>query len=627
MTTTRAGRAKRVPEVRPNAASGNRRIDGSVLFVVSVVLSAIAPGGAPLGRPSWLLTETAAHQVYLPLVMRDFSLLYLDELSRATYDSITAMVEPSTGLPHDRFDASLFDIVPQLAVVRTLPYTNTAPGASLVSSRCTGADCRYNGSYGLKLTYNMPPRTYGSYSVDSPGFDVSQAAYLEAWVKGALGGERFEIVLWSDCQGPFPGRPDSALISVTQTWERRRIPLADFPSAVKRSSLCRLSIGFNDYIHPGGTVYLDQIAFVDAAGNRIQVPVDEETNVTNVGLYIASLLSALDLGWEDDADVAARLSTTLASVEAFQKWNGLPQTHNHVVSLSPSAGDRCISTVDLANFAAGLILLRQRVPELSARASVLLNGMAWDWLYDSSASLPYGCRYPDGSASTWHYDWLMADSRLAHFIGVGTGKMPPGSWNNLNRSHEPPRCTDVSLWHFEPGWDGGGLFMAFLPALFLDEAESELGTSARNLVRDQICRAQQIGAPAWGWSATALPPYGAEYCGYGCMRDDILVPHASILAIDDIGPSELIRNLRALEALGVRPLVTDGAHSFDFGFPASVNWQTHEAATVYLVLDQSMAFLSLVNYRTNGRIRETFCEDSITQTAMALISDYTSGCN
>ena len=111
------------------------------------------------------------------------------------------------------------------------------------------------------------------------------------------------------------------------------------------------------------------------------------------------------------------------------------------------------------------------------------------------------------------------------------------------------------------------------------------------------------------------------------MRDDILVPHASILAIGDIGPSDLIQNLRALEALGARPLVTDGTHAFDFGFPASVNWQTRETATVYLVLDQSMAFLSLVNYRTNGRIRETFCEDSITQTAMALISDYTSGCN
>ena len=534
------------------------------------------------------------------------------------------MVEPSTGLPHDRFDASLFDIMPPFAVVRTTPYTSTASGASLESRRCTTADCRHNGYYGLKLSYNMPPGKWGSYNVDSPGFDVSKAAYLEAWVKGARGGERFEFVLWSNFQGPFPDRTDSALISVSQTWERRRIPLTDFQPYVNLSSLCRLSIGFNDAIHPGGTVYLDNIAFVDTNGNRVHVPLDEETSVTNIGLYIASVLGALDLGWEDYDGTVARLSVTLTSIEALQKWHGLPQTHNHVVSLRPSMGDRCISTVDLGNFAAGLILLRQRVTELSARASALLNAMEWDWLYDNNAGLPYGCRYPDGSASNGHYGWPAADSRLAHFIGIGTQKMPPGSWNNLNRSHEPPRCS--GFWHFEPGWDGGGLFMQLLPGIFLDEAESELGTSACNFVQDQICYAQQIGAPTWGWSATALPPYGAEYCGYGCERDDILVPHASILAADCISPAELTKNLLALEALGARPLVTDGTQTFDFGFRASVNWRTREVSAVYLVLDQCMAFLSLVNHRANGRIRELFCQDDITLRAISLIPDYGNSC-
>jgi len=546
-------------------------------------------------------------------------------LYEATYKSILAMVEPSTGLPHDRFDATLFDIMPQFAVVRTIPYISKASGASLESWRCTTEGFRKTGKYGLNIEYEMPPGTWGSYNVDSPGFDVSKAAYLQAWVKGAQGGERFEFVLWSNCEGPFPGRPDSALISISQTWELMRIPLEEFQPYVDLSSLCRLSIGFNDAIHPGGSIYLDEIAFVDTEGNRIHVPLDEETNVTNIGLYIASVLAALDLDLEEYNNVIDKLSTTLTSIEALQKWHGFPQTHNHVVSLSPSEGDICISTVDLGNFAAGLIMLRQRIPELFYRAGALLDAMEWDWLYDESAGLPYGCRYPNGDASEdWHYDWLCADSRLANFIGIGTEKIPPDSWNNLNRQQESSRC--IGLWHFEPGWDGGGLFMALLPGIFLDEAESELGTSARNFVQDQICYYQQIGAPAWGWSATALPPYGEEYCGYGCVRDNILVPHASVLAANYVSSAELTQNLHALEELGARVLVTDGHERFDFGFCASLNWQTGEVASVYLVLDQSMAFLSLANHRINGHIRELFCQDDITLRAINMIPDYGNSC-
>src|SRR5207244_7619981 len=129
------------------------------------------------------------------------------------------------------------------------------------------------------------------------------------------------------------------------------------------------------------------------------------------------------------------------------------------------------------------------------------------------------------------------------------------------------------------------------------------------------------GAPAWGWSATSLPPYGLDYCGYGCERDDVLVPHASILAVDDLTLAALEQNLEALQALGARPVVTDGSTQRDFGFAASVDWHTGAVNTAYLELDQSMAFLSLAN-RQNGRTREAFWSDPIAATAAGLIPDY-----
>ncbi|HEX5692551.1 MAG TPA: hypothetical protein VFX76_21195, partial [Roseiflexaceae bacterium] len=301
-------------------------------------------------------------------------------------------------------------------------------------------------------------------------------------------------------------------------------------------------------------------------------------------------------------------------------------THNHVVSLRPSMGDRCISTVDLANLAAGLVVLRQSVPSLAARASALLNAMEWDWLYDANVGLMYGCRFPDGSASDWHYDWLAADSRLAYVFAIGTDRIPAAAWNKLNRDHEPPRCVSADVWHFDPGWDGGGLFMAFLPALFVDEAESELGTSARNFVLDYICFAKQKGAPAWGQSATALPPFGKEYFGYGELRDEIIVPHASLLAVESVGSGVLIDNLKALEAMGARQAATDGTNALDFGFRSSVNWKTGAVSTDYLVLDQSMVFLSLMNVPARGYTRRQSCQDPIIRAAIARIADYASSC-
>ena len=589
-----------------------------LLSIVLLLGNAGATAAAPLGSPPGPTT------VYLPLILSSTN-YDLNALARATYASLDAMLEPATGLIHDRFDASLFDILPQFAAVRTFPYVSKAGGASLTAERCQEPGCRYQGDYGLKLTHTMPPATWGSYNVDSRRFDVHQAKYLDLWIKGNQGGERVEVVLWSNCQAGFPGRPNSALLTAGTTWQRKRIPLADFQAYVNPASLCRLSLGYSDSIHPGGTLYVDQVAFVDGDGRLVHVPLDEDTSVSNIGLYIAGVAAAVPLGMETRAGAITRLGATLTSLEALQKWHGFPQTHNFVVSLQPSDGDRCISTVDTGNLAAGLIVLRQAFPELADRVGPLLNAMEWDWLFDPAANLPYGCRFPDGSASTnWHYDWLAADSRLAHFAGIGAGKFPASSWAALNRAHEAPRC--VTAWHFAPGWGGGGLFMLGLPALFIDERGSELDTAYTNFIQDQVCLADRIGAPAWGWSAAGIPPYEQEYCGYGCIRDDLLVPHASLLAADHVPASVLVKNLRALESLNARKRATNGSDAFDYGFRDSVLWRTGQIAEFYLSLDQGMAFLGLANLQTGGSVRTWFCRDPLTQQAIQQIPDYAGSC-
>ncbi|HKQ79982.1 MAG TPA: hypothetical protein VJ810_40195 [Blastocatellia bacterium] len=448
---------------------------------------------------------------------------------------------------------------------------------------------------------------------------------MEFWAKGERGGERFEIVLWSDRSGEFPGRPAIAERTLSDRWERHRIPVLDFSSkTVDISKLSRLAFGFNDAMSRDGTIFIDQVSFVDGEGNPVDISLDEPTSVTNIGLYMSSRVGAVNTRIESYDSALSKLGNTLTSLERMEKWRGFPQTHNHVVSLKPDNGDRCISFVDTGYLAAGLILARQRFPELASRVNAMLDAMDWNWFYDDSKGLPYGCRFPDGSASTWHYNLYGADSLLAHFIAIGSGKFPPATWNNLDRSKVAPQCGAKGF--LAPGWQGGGVFMQFLPGIFIDEEGTPLRDSACAFVDDQICFSRRIGAPAWGWSATATPPLGCDYCGFGCVRNEFVVPHASILAIDCIKRRNLVENLVAFEQLGARQSASDGGASYDFGFRASINWQNGEVATPYLVLDQSMAFLSLCNDLNANVVRKLFCQDPISRSARDRIPEFASRC-
>ena len=166
-------------------------------------------------------------------------------------------------------DSELRDVAPQFAVVRVTPYPSLGHGATLDSKFCSDPQCAPR-RYGLSLAYHTPTN-WSSYNFDY-GLDVSSATYLEFWMKGVHGDERFQIVLWSNCRAVFPYLPPKANnIKATTRWQQWRIPLSDYKGHVNLASLCRLSVGFNDAMSKGGTIYLSQIAFVDAKGQQVPV--------------------------------------------------------------------------------------------------------------------------------------------------------------------------------------------------------------------------------------------------------------------------------------------------------------------------------------------------------------------
>jgi len=180
-------------------------------------------------------------------------------------------------------------------------------------------------------------------------------------------------------------------------------------------------------------------------------------------------------------------------------------------------------------------------------------------------------------------------------------------WAKLSRKME----TRHGCEYLEPGWQGGGLFMQFINGIWLDERGTVMGRSAREFARAQIEHARRNTYPAWGWSASNEPTGG--YLGWGALVDNVVTPHASVLAIQFF-PDEVLANLHALEGLGARP--------GDEGFVDAVDIKTREIADIYLVLDQSMLFLSLVNALCDDSIRHRFQADARAQIGRELIPDF-----
>lgn len=109
---------------------------------------------------------------------------------------------------------------------------------------------------------------------------------------------------------------------------------------------------------------------------------------------------------------------------------------------------------DIAQYAAGLITLRQAVPMLEKEATQKLEGVSWKSLPPTSTQL--------GNAT-----------RLAVFLQIAAGVRPPADWDTLQRTTETVGVVQA----LAPADVAGAL----LPGLWLDERSILSGASAAQL--------------------------------------------------------------------------------------------------------------------------------------------------
>jgi hypothetical protein len=376
---------------------------------------------------------------------------------------------------------------------------------------------------------------------------------------------------------------------------------------------------------------------------RADARVGDYTNVTSVGLYLASIAAAHELGLASRADATARLGAVLDTLDRLETWNGYFYNYYDTTTLERSS--RFVSFVDSGWLVAGLMVVRQTFPELAPRATALIDRIDFRRFYDPTLGrMRHGWWTHTGAPSRFHYGMLYAESRLGSLIAIGTGAVPESHWFAMVRTfpaacrwqrqaphgREPKRVRGHRFaggWYawqdvrYVPSW-GGSMFEALMPTLVLDEprvAPASLGANdvAHATVQRRFAT-ETLGLPVWGFSPSAtVAPGGYAEAGVPDLgtigyEPGVVTPHASALALA-VDPAAATANLRALAARA--PIYGD------FGFYDAVDPRTGAVAPVYLTLDQAMTFLAVANRLCDGCVQRRFAADPIAARALPVIAD------
>jgi hypothetical protein len=373
------------------------------------------------------------------------------------------------------------------------------------------------------------------------------------------------------------------------------------------------------------------------------VKIGDYASSTNIGLFLASVVAARELGLISREEAVRLAREVLDTLDKLEKRRGFLFNYYDTTSLERTSN--LLSFVDSSWFTAALVVLRNALPELRARANQWIEGADYGFFYDPARQqMRHGYYVHTGTFSPFHYGMWFTEARLGSLLAIGKGDVPRRHWFAMVRTY-PPGCRwqrqtpsearverrngqPVYLGYYRwqemfyvPSW-GGSMFEALMPLLFLDEltyAPHGLGANARvHVAVQQRYSREVLGHAVWGQSPSWDPnrddyrEYGIPVLGARGYEPGAVTPHAAALALL-VDPAAALADLQELARR--YPLYAD------FGFFDSVDPQSGQVASGYLFLDQAMTFLALANFLTEGAIQRYFAADPIVQAALPLLRE------
>lgn len=383
---------------------------------------------------------------------------------------------------------------------------------------------------------------------------------------------------------------------------------------------------------------IDHVRFEGGSLDPATADIGDYTSTTNIGLYLASVVAARDLGFVSDDGARARVHAVLGTLRRLQSYHGFYFNFYDTVSLERTS--TFVSFIDSSWLMAGLLVARQGMPELAGEIDRLMAPRNLGIFYDPKLDLmSHGYDVARRRASVYHYGAFYTEARLGSLIAIGRGDAPARHWfemarvfpvERLDEYHRAERATrpeaDVVSSHyyewqgvrFVPSW-GGSMFEALMPSIFLDEeawAPGSLGANGIAHVEVHRRFAEHVlGYPVWGMSPCmtanghygefGVPPLGVRGYATGPVTS-----HAAALALL-AAPGTAEHNLREL---------VDRYDLYgDFGLYDAVDPPSGVVTHAYLTLDQTMTFLALADHVGGNAVRRRFMASPVVQHAMALI--------
>ncbi|HEX4719887.1 MAG TPA: glucoamylase family protein [Thermoleophilaceae bacterium] len=420
---------------------------------------------------------------------------------------------------------------------------------------------------------------------------------------------------------------------------------------------------------------------LDANGAR-----SVQTSTTNIGAYMWSALVAERLGIISHSELVDRLSKTITTLDHMERYSPGGQYYNwydyrngEKLTYWPPTGaplKPILSSVDNGWLATGLRVVANSVPELGARARAIYDGMDFGFYYRPSANRIAFYYAPSDGDSPCCYDTVVSESRIASYIGISKGELPPKEYYGTWRSF-PDTCdwswqetkplgvhrTYYGVDVFEgaypyagmrvtPSW-GGSMFEALMPALFVPEdtwAPNSWGVNHPVTVQSQIHHGMdEAKYHYWGFSPSNTPEggysvYGVDGIGMdpngnpsnedktlvdhgfaGCpgrpaqpdppasaYTNGVVTPHAAFLAL---------RFARGAALNDIARLAQNFAGMYGkWGFRDSVNVQTGRVSDSYLSLDQGMIMAAIGNALGSDFLRKAFATPDFEQVVRPVIS-------
>jgi hypothetical protein len=384
------------------------------------------------------------------------------------------------------------------------------------------------------------------------------------------------------------------------------------------------------------------------------------TSPTNIAAYLWSTVAAEDLHLISRDEASTRIGRTLATLDQLERSHGFfynwydPAT-GQPARVWPGGGTvrPFLSVVDNGWLAASLMLIANTRPEFHQSADAILTEMNFGFFYDPydptnpaiHPGLLRGGYWPDNDTfAGFHYGALNTEPRIASYIGIARGDVPPDHYYRMFRSNPAP-VADAKVgvatyagvpvsegsygyrtMKIVPSWDGT-MFEALMVSLLVPEAEwapQSWGANHPLYVRAQIeygLHDAQLGY--WGHSSASAP--GGGYGVFGVaplgvrthddkasqVRSGIVAPYASFLALP-FAPLEALANLRAL--------ADDFPIYGPYGFQDSVDVVSGQVSDRVLILDQGMILASLATVIGTDPLRRGFCAGAVESKIRPLIA-------